>query len=56
MKLEEVAERLRISIKTLRRRIASGAIKAFKEGGRIRIWESDLEDYLAGKRQTPSWT
>lgn len=32
--LEEVAAFLKTSVKTVRRRISSGKLKAFKEGGR----------------------
>ncbi|MEQ1839949.1 MAG: helix-turn-helix domain-containing protein [Verrucomicrobiales bacterium] len=44
--LEEVAAILKTSVKTVRRRIASGKLRSFKEGGRVRVLESDLEDYI----------
>jgi excisionase family DNA binding protein len=44
--LQEVAAILRASIKTVRRRIEDGQLKAFKEGGRILVLESELEKYL----------
>ena len=44
--LPEVATRLKTSTKTVRRRIASGALRAFKEGGRVCVLLSDLVDYL----------
>lgn len=46
LSLEAVADRLLSSVKTVRRRIDSGALRAIKEGGRIRILEEDLEEYL----------
>lgn len=44
--IEEVAVELKASVKTVRRRIAAGSIRAFKEGGRVCVLESDLADYL----------
>lgn len=44
--LPEVAERLKASVKTVRRRIADGKIRAFKEGGRVCVLATDLADYL----------
>ena len=46
--LEEVAEILKSSVKTVRRRIAFGKIRSFKEGGRVRVLNSDLDDYING--------
>ena len=42
----EVAEYLKASVKTVRRRIASGKLKAFKDGGRLLVLASDLEEYV----------
>ncbi len=47
--LEEVSNHLKASVKTIRRRIASGEIKSFKEGGRVLILEAELRDYLQRK-------
>jgi excisionase family DNA binding protein len=44
--LPEVADRLRVSVKTVRRRIASGALRAFKEGGRLCVAEEEVTRYL----------
>jgi len=44
--LEEVAARLKVSVKTVRRRIASGKLPAFKEGGRVCVLHRDLEAYI----------
>lgn len=48
LSLDEVAEILKISVKTVRRRIASGKIRFFKEGGRIRVLNSELDKYVSG--------
>lgn len=45
--IPEVAEILRCSVKTVRRRISKGAIQASKEGGRVVVYHSDLSTYLA---------
>jgi excisionase family DNA binding protein len=49
--LPEVAEILRASVKTVRRRIATGDLRAFKEGGRVCVLLSDLEEYMQRKIQ-----
>ncbi|MDP0490976.1 MAG: helix-turn-helix domain-containing protein [Verrucomicrobiota bacterium JB023] len=49
--LEEVASSLKTSVKTIRRRIQSGELPSFKEGGRILVFESDLLTYIAAKSQ-----
>lgn len=46
MTLPEVAEYLKTSVKTVRRRIASGKIAAFKEGGRVLVLASELARYM----------
>ena len=46
MTLPEVAEYLKSSVKTVRRRIASGNIVAFKEGGRVLVLASELDRYI----------
>lgn len=48
---EEAAARLKVSPKTVDRRIKSGKIPAFKEGGRVIIYECDLEEYIASLRK-----
>lgn len=48
---EEAAARLKVSAKTVDRRIKSGKIPAFKEGGRVIIYECDLEEYISGLRK-----
>jgi len=44
--LDEVAAYLKTSVKTVRRRIASGLLKSFKEGGRRMITGDALDDYV----------
>lgn len=44
--LEEVAEILRLSVKSVRRRISSGKLKSVDEGGRVLVKETDLMHYL----------
>jgi excisionase family DNA binding protein len=46
LKLEEVAAILKASVKTVRRRIASGHLRHFKEGGRVCVLASQLEAYI----------
>lgn len=47
LKLEEVAAQIKSSVKTARRRIESGVLRGFKEGGRVCVLKSDLREYLA---------
>lgn len=51
LKLEEVAKRLKASVKTARRRIVSGELRGFKEGGRVCVLEEDLEEYIRRKSE-----
>jgi len=50
--LNEVAEILRMSVKTARRRISNKEIPAFKEGGRVCVLMSELDKYLQRKIQS----
>lgn len=52
LSLEAVAQRLLVSVKTVRRRIDTGSLRAIREGGRKRVLEQDLEDYLRRISQT----
>jgi excisionase family DNA binding protein len=45
--LDEVAAMLKVSIKTVRRLIDDGKLKAIKIRGQLRIKQSDLDDYLS---------
>lgn len=44
--LPEVATTLRVSVKTVRRLIEEGKLNAIKIRGALRVWLSDLKDYL----------
>lgn len=44
--LEEVADFLKTSVKTVRRLIGSGELPAFKVRGQLRVRKSDLEAYI----------
>lgn len=46
----DVAARLRVCSRTVRRLIASGALRAHRVGRLIRISEEDLQRFLAGRR------
>ncbi|MBK1830905.1 helix-turn-helix domain-containing protein [Verrucomicrobiaceae bacterium R5-34] len=46
MTLPEVADYLKASVKTVRRRIEDGLIKSFKDGGRRLVIANDLEEYI----------
>jgi len=44
--LNEVAQRLRVSVKTVRREISRGKIFSFPVGGKRCILVSEVQDYL----------
>lgn len=44
--LPEVADTLRVSVKTVRRLIDEGKINSIKVRGAVRVWLSDLMAYL----------
>lgn len=48
--IAEVAERLDVSTRTVRRWIRSGDLVAHRFGGVVRIAESDLRSFLAAHR------
>ena len=48
--LDEVADRLQVSTRTLRRWIAAGELKAHRLGGVVRISGEDLRAFLALRR------
>jgi len=52
--LEEVAAHLKSSVKTVRRRIQSRKLPAFREGGRVCVLLRDLEAYIEQQIQTTS--
>jgi excisionase family DNA binding protein len=49
--IAEVAERLRVSTRTMRRWIKAGDLVAHRPGGLVRIAESDLRAFLAVHRE-----
>jgi excisionase family DNA binding protein len=49
--IAEVAARLRVSIRTIRRWIESGDLIAHRRGGIVRVAESDLRAFLAMHRE-----
>lgn len=56
--VQEVAETMRISEKTVRRLIKRGDLTAYKVGdrGQLRVKERDLEVYLESQRVSPEET
>jgi excisionase family DNA binding protein len=49
--IAEVAERLRVSTRTVRRWIESGDLIAHRPGGIVRVAESDLRTFLTMNRE-----
>jgi excisionase family DNA binding protein len=52
--LPEAAERLGVSVYTVRRWIKDGKLKAFRPGKEYRIREADLEEFLAAREVRPN--
>ncbi len=50
LSIVEVARRLGVSEKTIRRQIADGELSAYRVGRQLRISEEDLMAYLAHAR------
>jgi excisionase family DNA binding protein len=50
LSLPEVADRLGCSIRTLRRRIATGELAIIRDGRLIRVRPEDLERYIQQRR------
>lgn len=48
--LQEAAERLTVSVPTVRRLISQGKLRAYKVGAQLRIDEEDLTAYLRSCR------
>lgn len=55
LSLDEVAERLKQSVKTVRRRTTSGDLPSFREGGRRRVLARDLEEYIEKQLRKGGW-
>lgn len=49
---EEAAEILKISVKTVHRRINSRALPAIQDGRVVRIHPTDLRTYIAARRRS----
>ena len=49
--IKEVAEQLKVHPNSVRAWIAKGWLKAHKIVGRVRIFESDLQEFLNGNYQ-----
>jgi excisionase family DNA binding protein len=49
--IPEIAEQLRVSERTVSRRIASGELKSHKFGAAVRISEDDFRAFVATQRQ-----
>jgi excisionase family DNA binding protein len=50
LSLPDVADRLGYSIKTLRRRIATGELAVIRDGRLIRVHPDDLQRYIQQRR------
>jgi excisionase family DNA binding protein len=54
--LQEAADRLGVSVYTVRRWIKEGKLRAFKPGKEYRIREADLEEFLRAREVVPKVT
>jgi len=52
---EQAAEKLKVSIITVRRLLKNGNLNGFKIGRRWRIDESDLRKYIKRQRKRSEW-
>jgi excisionase family DNA binding protein len=52
--LREAAQRLRVSVVTVRRRIRGGMLRAFRSGRILRVREQDLEAMMT-RRESVGW-
>lgn len=50
MRLDEVAEVLGVSMKTIRRRIEAGELPVIRDGRLVRVHPNDLDRYVAARR------
>lgn len=50
--VDEVANKLEVHAKTIRRYIYSGKISAKKIGGQWRIYQTDLDEYISSTTRT----
>lgn len=52
--VEDIADELRTSTKTVYRMLGSGTLPGFKMGGCWRMYRSTLNEYLANAHKAPS--
>jgi excisionase family DNA binding protein len=50
MRLDEVADVLDVSVKTVRRRIEAGELPVIRDGGVVRVHPNDLSRYVSARR------
>ncbi|MCZ4263040.1 helix-turn-helix domain-containing protein [Limimaricola sp. G21655-S1] len=50
LSLAEVSEILRLSPKTLQRRITAGELPVIRDGRRVHVLPADLQRYIAARR------
>ncbi len=50
---EELAERLQVSVQTVRRWVKSGKLNGYKPGKELRIRATDLEEFLETRKVRP---
>jgi excisionase family DNA binding protein len=53
LSIKEVADRLDVSVMTIRRLVWSGALRAYKIGGRLKFEPEDVEAYRAQQVYRP---
>jgi len=51
--LQEIAERLKVSYRTVYRWVHSGKLPAYKLGSDWRVKESDVSDFIKARRSEP---
>jgi excisionase family DNA binding protein len=54
MSPQELAARLGVSVKTVRRLVAAGELPTLRVGGQLRFDEADLEAWLESSRVNPA--
>jgi excisionase family DNA binding protein len=50
LRLDEVADTLGVSLKTVRRRVDAGELVVIRDGRVVRVHPNDLERYVAARR------
>ena len=54
LQVQEVAELLKVSVKTVRRWIDSGELAAFRIGRGVRVSHAELARFITSHRSTPT--